>query len=127
MINKLNRMLLLNEKRKELKLQLEEARSAAIYISPVVENVKIQKSFNPGRYENNIIKLMEIENKYLDLENEYLKLFKEVLEIENLTYRERSLVLHRYINGLTWENVSRKLELSDKQLYRINNKIKEKL
>ncbi len=120
-------MLLLNEKKKELKLQLEEARSAAIYISPVVENVKIQKSFNPGRYENNIIKLMEIEDKYLDLENEYLELFREILTIDNLSYRERSLIFNRYIKGLTWEKVSQKREITDKYVYKINNKIKEKL
>lgn len=70
----------------------------------------------------------ELEEEYL---RQYGKLFAKQFEIEQrieqLEPVERMLIRYRYFDGMKWEAVCRRINYSDRQTFRLHDKIIKKL
>ena len=76
----------------------------------------------------NLIKLEKLREKYQFTLDELCDRQLQIEElIENLEPLEKELIRYRYIDGMKWKDVFDKLGYSQKQTFRIHNKIIEKL
>jgi len=76
-----------------------------------------------------LYKLTKLEHIYFDKWNENITkridIVRAINSLDDPT--ERTLMLYRYIKGLTWENVCRKINYSWVQTHKIHNRALDKL
>lgn len=90
--------------------------------------VLIQKdSENLKKLDKNLIANKQVETMTKEIENSIIKkydtcreILKAIDKIEDET--ERTLLIFKYINGNTWENICEKMSYSLRQVYNIHNK-----
>lgn len=77
---------------------------------------------------NNLIKLEKLRERYRNTLDELCDRQLQIEEmIESLEPLEKDLIRYRYIDGMKWKDVFKKIGYSQKQTFRIHNDILEKL
>ena len=83
---------------------------------------------NADQIGNNLIKLEMLRERY---KNTLEELCDQQLKIENMIEQfeplERDLIRYRYVDGLKWNEVFKKIGYGQRQTFRIHEKIIEKL
>lgn len=83
---------------------------------------------DPAQFEDSVIKLIELKDRYKNLLNDLYNHQLEVEKsIEDLDPIERDVIRCRYFSGLKWSQVQKKVGYAQKQTHRIHNRAIEKL
>lgn len=83
---------------------------------------------NTSQFEDDVIKLIELKEKYKNLLSDlYGRQLAVEESIKDLDPIERDLIRCRYFNGDKWEQVQKKIGYAQKQTHRIHNQAIEKL
>ena len=108
----------------ELKTQLYKIKNNEITDLPRCSNTKS----NDERITNLICKIEKKINTYYTKYDEcYSELDKILNIVENLVGIEKTIITEKYINNLTWDEISNITHYSRMQLYRLHKKILEKI
>ena len=101
-------------------LKMQEIRLSKI-LSPVV-NDGMPHAHNNGDLSSYAVLLERAKSEYIKCRYYKIKKYKEVSEkIQELSREDEKMVLiHRYINLLKWHDIQEKMNMKERQVYRLH-------
>ncbi len=121
----LKHLYFLNEELKVFQAKIEELTRASTTInSPSFDRVGSKTVYRTeAKYIRLIEKLSELKEAYARKLDEYITFYGDVRElIVSLENADMRLIMkYRYIHFMKWEEISDKLKLSNKHVYRLHN------
>lgn len=114
---------------KEINLQIDKLRSMFLPEAIRYDKDKIQTSPSNDLLSDTIDKIMELENSKSKLATDYIKAMESVCWLINrLTDGQARLVLkHRYIDNISWTEVSTKMQYSKEWCFKKHKEAVDKL
>lgn len=104
---------------KNLSLQLESLRAVSVNITPVYGNMPRSPQRNIYKTENIIVSILDLEEK---MKNEIIKLTNIHKTINALCDPiKEAILVNRYIKGLYWENIAYELKISIRRIYQLHS------
>lgn len=107
---------------KELKYSISS--SITTDESGSIVTVHTQKQSTDAAYVNVIARIDELEKKIEEETQAFVKLREKVYDVIETAYNEdaKSVLWHKYIDGMTNENIAEKLNFSERQIRRIHKR-----
>ncbi len=127
-MSKLNKIKEIKEQIELLKEKIIILDNQAVNISPAKSDVSVQSDREKEKLTEILDKKYKLEDKMKELEKELMDLQIYIFDkIEKLSYMEQKIILLRYFHFYPWEMISKKLNISLRNIYRKNKEVKNKI
>lgn len=119
---RLSQLVRMNQELNAINDVISKLRRKIEYRSPQYSDMP--KATSNRDNQEDIIKIIKLENDYDYLTNKYIDYQRELIK---MIYRlednaERVILIKRYIVGESWENISKSMNYSRQQSWRIHNR-----
>lgn len=124
----LSRYKVVNRKINDLTEELEQWRTRATKITPVLSQ-ESRGSGNEDKLQSSVIKICELEEELEQKIRELLEQREKIVAVLNNLPNEqlRQLMRYRYIRGMTWDEIAIKMDYSRTQVCRLHGKALNKI